>query len=146
MCLKIDFEKTEQWKKILKAHKGWIQVWKSFDIETRVGELCSAYRYVTAKPGWNVSDRQNVEMQSFEKGKGYISSGSHVFLDPVTYASKSQWTNNIMVPVYVKAKDLVAVGFFADTLTAVFMKYYFYRNDYDNAMNGKCIKMTRPKM
>jgi hypothetical protein len=68
-----------------------------------------------------------------------VYSGCHVFLEPISYAVNFHY-DDVVVPVYVKASDFVAVGTFANTIpSAVFMKYVLRKQDHDNALKHKCI-------
>jgi len=101
------------------------------------GAIVSPYRHKKFTKGYNKSNRAKIELASDEKvpdcrNYGVVYRGIHVFL------RKSDVTKSYCSTLYVKVKcalkDVVAFGTYGQTKSAVLMKVFISKSEWDKAI------------
>jgi len=134
MCLTINGNLTKKGLKGRKVHSnGMVKVWKCL-FYTREGFLISPFYSDWGcshwKPGWKMSNRQSKKMTLEEKHYQRIYYGIHVYLNRKS-ARRAKASAEVVVPVYVYKKDLIAIGYVDE---AVFNQVFFKKEDYNKAL------------
>lgn len=135
MCLTIDKNLTEKGLKGRKVHSnGMVKVWKVIGIDC--GVPVSIYKNnFQWKPGWNKSNRITPTLNENELVNNEVNFGIHVLLtreDAGFYMRRCE----IVIPVYVYKKDLIACGMSnwtasgRDCKEAVFTKVFLKKEDF----------------
>jgi len=120
---------------------GYTYAWKV--VRKNWAGLKSQHRHFIWDAGWNMSDRDTVELCDIEKDNFLtyldcaIHHGIHVYLRK---KDAERYCNGFNVVIRVKCynKDLVArSGSMRATKQAVYTKVFLARDEYDNAMKSK---------
>lgn len=125
MCLYVDQDN----KKRIRFVNGIAKLWKVVRVDTEVA-LTGIFQDYTYTPGYNYPEYplENIENLSFVEG-GVI----HVCTSFKEANRKAGVNSKVrkIIPIYVKKKDLVAIGCDDD---AVFTKIFIYKKDYNAAL------------
>ncbi len=116
MCLNVDFDKTEQFKK-RNRNKREVVVWKYLKIMTSYGYksnvngkeihyLASPFQLTVVNAGW-----YKAEGESYRLGFGRVYEGIHAFTTRKQARKESVWHHNsVVIRCEALMKDLIAVG------------------------------------
>lgn len=106
MCLNFSHSLTEQYKRKNRNRK-WITVYKAVRIDEQ-GSLKTSIQNESIQNGWYESNRNQVDLEMYEKSTGTINYGIHVLLNKRV---ASKYYNNGLILLKCKAKisDFVAI-------------------------------------
>jgi len=140
MCLKIDKNLTKKGLKGRKVHSNrMVKVWKVIGMED--GVPVSIYKdHFQWKPGWNESNRGTPVLTNNELVNNEVNFGIHVLFTRED-ARLYKYRCEIIIPVYVYKKDLIACGISnwtasgRDCKEAVFTKVFLKKEDYNKVLS-----------
>lgn len=128
MCLLISKRRTQELNNIFTT-KNSIICYKV--INKHNNRLYSnTYSSFMWKNGWNISDREQKELEYTEKYDGCIYNGIHVFHNLHT-AMRNRACYEIVIPVRCYRKDFIKAGYMGH---AAFMKVFLTKKDYLQAL------------
>ena len=129
MCLHINTIKT---KTARENKTGKVVRWKvvTQNYLPSLSSLCYAFKW---KPGFNESNRINLNLDEFERKYNAVGYGIHVC---TTRKEARRWATmrgRRIIKVICYKKDLIAVG----NNDEVYMKVFVPKDEYDSAINRK---------
>jgi len=152
MCLQINIILTEKGLTSKKVHSnGMVKVWKVLKVNS-ISKFVFFQRLILTSPilnsykwtsGWNKSDRLDKELTKYETYHQEVSKGIHVFLEKedTSYMNLFNIKRTVVVPVYVREKDLVV----RNKTQAVFTKVFLKKEDHKTALKNSANQIKNAK-
>lgn len=128
MCLIINDNKNHQKKFNKRFKNGFVKLWKILVVNySSNNTLTSPWKGKLYKAGSNVSDRKTKALTTKEKCRTRVDKGIHVYLSKKEAKNNLRFchVNSVIVPVYCKEEDFVALGY----EDAVFLRVKLLKKD-----------------